>query len=215
MSSMPKALIFDFDGVLVLSEDVRFRILQNIAQRYGVQIDSDLFEYIIGRTTKYFFKTSLPNVDETVLDKILADNQTEYKDKIVDHVIPIPATINFIMGYKGPKLLAVASGSTTAVLDRVLNHLGVIEKFACVTGQEHVTKHKPDPEVYNLTASKLGCSVEDCLVIEDTVVGAQAAISAGMKVYILLNGVNSKAAFNDISVSGFLETPEQIRQALV
>lgn len=212
---MANALIFDFDGVIVLSEQARFRVLQRIAQRYGVQIADDLFKDIIGRTTKYFFSVSLPDVDKTVLDKILADNQKEYKDKIVDHVIPIVTTTDFIKEYTGSKLLAVASGSTTSVLSTVLNHLGVFEKFACVTGQEHVTKHKPDPEVYNLTASQLGCSNEDCIVIEDTVVGAQAAINAGMKVYIFLNGVNSKVEFNDTNVAGFLETNEQIRQALI
>lgn len=81
-------------------------------------------------------------------------------------------------------------------------------------GQEHVTKHKPDPEVYSLTALQLGCSNEDCIVIEDTVVGAEAAISAGMPVYIFLNGVNSRAEFDDVAVEDFLETIEQIRQAL-
>jgi beta-phosphoglucomutase len=215
MIAMPKALIFDFDGVIVLSEEARFRVLQQIAQRYDVQINDDLFNDIIGRTTKYFFSATLPDVDQTVLDKILADNQKEYKDKIVDHVVPVAAMTDFIRDYIGPKLLAVASGSTAAVLNTVLSYIGIFEKFACVTGQEHVTRHKPDPEVYNLTASQLGCSNEDCIVIEDSLVGAQAAINAGMKVYIFLNGVNSKAEFSDVNVAGFLETAEQIRQALV
>lgn len=96
----------------------------------------------------------------------------------------------------------------------VLNHIGIFKKFTCVVGQEHVTKHKPDPEVYNLTARQLGCSNEDCIVIEDTAVGAEAAINAGMPVYIFLNGVNSKAEFSDVKVAGFLETAEQIQQAV-
>lgn len=104
---MSKALIFDFDGVLVLSEQARFNVLQQSAQKYGVHIDNDLFKDIIGRTTKYFFSVSLPNIDETILDKIRADYTKEYKDKIVDHATPVTATIDFIRGYTGPKLLAV------------------------------------------------------------------------------------------------------------
>ncbi len=211
---MTKALIFDFDGVIVLSEQARFRVLQQIAQRHGVYIDDNLFKDIVGRTTKYFFSTSLPHVDEVALGKILADYQKEYKDKITDHVIPIATTTDFIRGYNGPRLLAVASGSGAVVLDTVLKHIGILDKFTCVVGQEHVTKHKPDPEVYNLTASQLGCSNSDCIVIEDTVVGAQAALAAGMAVYVFLNGVNSRAEFDGINVSGFLETTEQIRQAI-
>lgn len=92
--------------------------------------------------------------------------------------------------------------------------MGLFEKFTRVVGLEHVTRHKPDSEVYNLTARQLGCLNQNCIVIEDTVVGAEAAINAGMPVYIFLNGVNSRAEFNDVSVSGFLETIEQIRGAL-
>lgn len=211
---MSKALIFDFDGVIVLSEQARFGVLQRIAQRHGVTIEDDLFNDIVGRTTKYFFSNSLPDVDQSVLDKILVDNQREYKDKIVDHVVPIAPTTDFIKNYIGHKQLAVASGSTTVVLHTVLNHLGVLEKFTCIVGQEHVTKHKPDPEVYNLAASQLGCVNFDCIVIEDTVIGAQAAIGAGMSVYILLNGVNNRADFDDVNVAGFLETLEELQQAL-
>jgi len=110
--------------------------------------------------------------------------------------------------------LAVASGSGIAILETLLKHLGIFEKFTCIVGKEHVTKHKPDPEVYILTASQLGCSIQDCIVIEDTVVGAQAAINAGMSVYVFLNVVNSKSEFNDINVAGFLETTEGIGQAV-
>lgn len=211
---MSKAIIFDFDGVIVLSEQARFRVLQQCAKKYDVQIDDGLFKNMVGRTTTYFFANSLPHINEATLGKIRADYTEEYKDKIIDHVVPISATTNFIRNYDGPKLLAVASGSTKAALNAVLSHLGLLEKFACIVGQEHVTHHKPDPEVYNLTASQLGCSNEDCIVIEDTVLGAQAAIAAGMQVYIFLNGVNTKAEFHDIQIAGFLETIEQLQQAL-
>ena len=65
-----------------------------------------------------------------------------------------------------------------------------------------------------MTARQLGCSNEDCIVIEDSRVGAEAAIRAGMAVYIFLNGLNNRAEFKDVKVTGFLETAEQLRQAL-
>lgn len=211
---MSKALIFDFDGVIVLSEQARFNVLQQSAQKYGIQIDNDLFNEMVGRTTTYFFANSLPHAEEPILDKIRANYTKEYKDRIVDHVVPVVMTTDFIRDYDGPKLLAVASGNTKAALDTVLSHLGIHGKFTCIVGQEYVNHHKPDPEVYNLTAQQLGCSNEDCTVVEDTVLGAQAAIAAGMSVYIFLNGANNRSEFDDMSVAGFLETAEQLRQAL-
>jgi beta-phosphoglucomutase-like phosphatase (HAD superfamily) len=208
---MTKALIFDFDGVIVLSEQARFQAIQQLGQRYGLEIQDKLFKNIIGRTTNDFFKLFLPELDTEILQKILDDLQREYRDKIVDHVIPIAATTEFIRTYNGDKKLAVGSGSSTVVLETVLKHLGIFEKFACIVGKEHVVRHKPDPEVYSLTARQLGCSARDCLVIEDTVVGAQAALNAGAQVYVFLNGVNSRAEFDGLKVAGFLKTTEQIR----
>jgi len=209
-----KALIFDFDGVIVLSEQARFDAIQKLAQRYGVEIPHELFRDIIGRTTQDFFALSLPDLGPGVLKEILNALQHEYGDKIIDHVTPVAATTEFIRTYSGTRKLAVASSSGVVVLKTLLKHLGIFDKFACIVGKEHVAKHKPDPEVYTLTASQLGCSPQDCIVIEDTVVGAQAAINAGMSVYILLNGVNSKVEFENVNASGFLETTEQIRQAV-
>lgn len=211
---MAKALIFDFDGVLVLSECARFHAIQQLAQRYDVEIHDELFKNIIGRTTNDFFRLILPDLDQEILQKILNDLQREYRDKIVDHVTPVAVTTDFIRTYNGNKKLAVASGSGIVVLETVLRHLGIFEKFSCIVGKEHVTKHKPDPEVYTQTARQLGCSVQDCVVIEDTVVGAQAALNAGMSVYVFLNGVNSTAEFDDLNVSGFLETTEQILKTI-
>jgi beta-phosphoglucomutase len=212
---MAKALIFDFDGVIVLSEQARFAALQQLAERYDVHIRDELFKSIIGRTTNDFFRFFMPGLDKTVLQKILDDLQREYRDNIVDHVTPIIATIDFIKTYRGSRKLAVASGSGTVVLHTVLKHLGIFDKFATIVSKDHVTKHKPDPQVYILAAQQLGCPAPDCIVIEDTVVGAQAALNAGMSVCVFLNGVNNRDEFDGVPVAGFLETTKQIREAIV
>lgn len=211
---MAQALIFDFDGVIVLSEQARFNALQRCASRYDTTIPDNLFKNIVGRTTANFFKLSLPDLDTHTLQKILGDYQHEYKDKIVDYVTPVAATTEFIRTYKGQKVLAVASGSGMKTLKTVLTHLGIFEKFTCIVGQEHVAKHKPDPETYTLTATQLGTPAKDCIVIEDTVVGVQAALQAGMQVYVFLNGINARAEFKDLKVAGYFETTEQLQVAL-
>jgi beta-phosphoglucomutase len=211
---MVKALIFDFDGVIVLSEQARFSAIKKLGHRYNVEISDKLFKDIVGRTTNDFFSIFLPDLDADVLQKIKDDLQREYRDKIIDHVTPVVATIKFIKTYDGTKKLAVASGSGTVVLETLLKHLGIFEKFTCIIGKEHVTKHKPDPEIYTLTAKQLGCAAQDCVVIEDTVVGAQSALNANMPVIVFLNGVNNKDDFEGINISGFFETTEQLRQMI-
>lgn len=209
-----KAIIFDFDGVIVLSEQARFSALQALGKRYGILITDDLFKKIIGRTTRDFFEINFPDLDPDKLQELMHDYQAEYKDKVVDHVVPIAFTNEFIRNYEGGKVLAVASGSDTQVLDTLLKHLGLHDKFALIIGKEHVTKHKPDPEAYLYTAEELGLSPDECVVIEDTAVGAGAANNAGMKVFALLNGVNDREDFKSVTIEGYIADLKQLREAL-
>jgi HAD superfamily hydrolase (TIGR01509 family) len=210
---MIRALIFDFDGVLVLSEKARFHVLQTMAMRHGLEIGNGLFKNIVGRTTKDFFKHNFPSLESNTLSNIIDDYESEYKDKIVDHVTPIAFTNDFIRQYSGDKVLAVTSGSDTRIIELLLTHLSLRDKISCVVGKEHVTKHKPDPQAYLFTAEQLELPPETCTVFEDTAVGAQAALKAGMHVYAVLNGLNSEADFDSLSVSGYVKDYEDLVNA--
>lgn len=211
---MIKAIIFDFDGVIVLSEHSRFRILQSIAGQHGLKIKDNLLKSIVGRTTVDFFRLNFPNLGDGILEKILHEYQVEYKDKVVDHVTPISFTNEFIRHYKGDRVLAVASNADTKVLDTLLKHLGLHSNFKLIVGKEHASKHKPDPEIYTYTAKELGLTSQECVVLEDTAVGAQAANNAGMKVFAILNGINTKEDFASVTVEKFLGDLPEIRRAL-
>ena len=210
---MIKALIFDFDGVLVMSEHARFNVLQRMAKQHELDISDELFNNIVGRTTKDFFSFNFPTLDEGTLESIIADYTAEYKDKIVDHVTPIAFTNDFIRQYSGDKVLAVTSGSDTRIIELLLSHLSLRDKISCVVGKEHVTKHKPDPQAYLYTAEQLGLHPNTCIVFEDTAVGAEAALKAGMRVYAILNGLNSVEDFDSLSISGYIKDTEDLVNA--
>jgi len=211
---MIKAIIFDFDGVIVLSEQGRFAALQQLAERHDFEISDDMFKKIIGHTTHDFFELYFPDLEPKKLEKLMHDYQVEYKDKVVDHVVPIAFTNEFIRNYDCDKLLAVASGSDTKVLDTLLKHLGLLDKFTLVVGKEHVTKHKPNPEAYLYAAKELRLSPDECIVVEDTAVGAEAANNAGMKVFALLNGINDRDDFEHVKVVGYIADLAQLHDAL-
>ena len=207
---MIKALIFDFDGVLVLSEKARFGVLQTMAKRNGLIIKDELLRQISGRTTKDFFQNNFPTLDDNVLRNIIADYTAEYKDKIIDHVTPISFTNDFIKEYSGDKVIAVTSANTTKIIELLLSHLKLRDKISTVVGQEHVTKHKPDPEAYLYTAKQLRIPPEQCTVFEDTAVGVRAALNAGMQVYSVLNGLNLKSDFASLAVSGYVQNYDEL-----
>lgn len=207
---MIKALIFDFDGVLVMSEEPRFKVLQSIAKRHDAIITEDHFKDLVGRTTKNFLAHHFADLPTASVTAICNDFKREFKDRIIDHVTPIVATTNFIRSYNGPLDLAVASGSDVKVLETMLRHLGIRDQFAHVLGKEHVTSHKPDPAVYKLALSKLGIEAEECLIIEDSISGVTAALGAGIKTYVFLNGLNNVSMFDDLAVAGFISQQSEI-----
>ncbi|MGB1252877.1 MAG: HAD family hydrolase [Candidatus Promineifilaceae bacterium] len=80
------------------------------------------------------------------------------------------------------KHVALATMSRCEQASRVLDILHLQDAFDFVATRDDVEFGKPNPEIYHLVAGELGVSVEECLVIEDSPSGVQAALNAGMQV---------------------------------
>lgn len=201
---MFKAIIFDFDGVIVLSEEPRFKALQKSAARFGVTLPDNSFGKMHGKTTLNYLKEYLSDSEKLLMDKIIDEYETTYKKNIAKYVTPIEHTVDFIKNYRGPLQFALATGSSRKVIEELTGNFGIYEKFTSLTCKEDVNNHKPDPETYLKTARALGVKPTECVVIEDSVVGVQSALNAHMKCYVLLNGFNKKSLFDSLPIAGFI-----------
>ena len=81
--------------------------------------------------------------------------------------------------------VALASSNIRQWVEYLLKKKGINQYFSSVTTADDVSKPKPDPEVYLKTAEKLATDVTQCLVFEDSIAGATAAISAGMRTCVV------------------------------
>lgn len=98
------------------------------------------------------------------------------------------------------KKLAVCSAATKSSVVLCLENLIQIERFQgldCFLAGDDVKEKKPDPSIYITAAEKLGVSVKDCLVIEDSVIGLQAATKAGMSCVITYTSSTSDQDFKE------------------
>ena len=95
---------------------------------------------------------------------------------------PLPGAKELILELKGRGVrLAVASSSPSSRVPKVLSAMGLLEHFdAYVTGDE-ISRPKPDPEIFLLTAKRLGVSPSECVVFEDSQPGVEGAVAAGMR----------------------------------
>lgn len=178
-----KAVIFDMDGVIVESEEAHIQAEKRIMQKRGITITSEQLHQYTGSTAKYMF-TRLK--ESYRLKESIEDLESEKEDlllKLIEQGIrPTPGIIPLIKKLKqlGIKL-ALASGSSRRLISHVLRGLQIEKYFDATLGAEDTTASKPDPEIFQEAAIRLGVKPEECVVIEDSNLGVTAAKMAGMK----------------------------------
>jgi HAD superfamily hydrolase (TIGR01509 family) len=197
---MAEALIFDYDGVVVLSEQPRFELIQSHAAMFGVHVSDNLFDQLAGHTTFSFFDAALPNVPLNIRQDITESYKKEFNGNIIKYVTPVEPVVDFISGYSGGKPLALASMSDGKVIEKVTRYLGIYDKFRAIISKDMVSAHKPNPEIYLKAAQALGVEATNCAAIEDTRVGSQAAKNAEMETYAFLTGFNNKNDFDGMDI---------------
>ncbi len=179
-----KAVIFDFDNVIVDSEPLHYRAYSTIFASKGHTIDIN--EYWIEWTSRGGGAEG--EIDRYGLDLDPDDIRRE-KDPIYSAYctggeIPIfPKALKIINSFAlSGFILAIASGSYEKNVKAILSLNGIDHLFASVTGKDDITRTKPDPETYIKALGRLGLAPSECFAIEDAEKGVISAHRAGMKV---------------------------------
>jgi HAD superfamily hydrolase (TIGR01509 family) len=198
---MIKAVIFDLDGVMVDSEPFSHKAWQNLLDVYGKAFEQGEYAQMIGQeiraSAEYIRKEKgLP----ISIEEILAHHYQERLRIALAEAEPAKGLNQLIRALEERAIkLAVASNSPMDYVMRLLDMLGLRDHFNCVVAIDHVCKGKPEPDIYRLAAFRMGLEPESCLVIEDSPVGMQAALAAGMRCVVVpdqnLDGRDFDAAY--------------------
>ena len=186
---MITSVIFDMDGLLFNTEPLYFECYKKAAGEKGLTFPEELFEACVGisqtdaaRQIRHHFG---PDFDTQALHaRTYAHFEKYLQDGGPIHFRPGAKEAVEFFHRRGLKL-ALASSNITRWAEHFLKVGGIRHYFMAVTTSNDVTHPKPDPEVYLVSAKKLGADVSQCLVFEDSVAGATAAISAGMRTCVV------------------------------
>ena len=197
---MAKIVIFDFDGVIADTEAIHMKAFRKTLAPLGISFsDENYFSRYLALDDKAFFETLLAEngkpargeaVSALVREKsLLTENEIARCELFegVDALIRSLASEGFT--------LAIASGALRKEIEAVLSHAGLLEFFPCIVSAEDCEKCKPDPEpfVRALRGVNLSGALDEpampgeCLVIEDSVHGIEAAAAAGMRCVAVAN----------------------------
>jgi HAD superfamily hydrolase (TIGR01509 family) len=198
---MIKAILFDFDGVILDSEDLHFEAFRRVFAEEGVSLSRETYyESCLGFNDVECLRWGLAasgRIERPDALARLTERKARYFDELLGtHMRFFPGVPAFIRAAGRKYPLAVTSMARREEIEFALRKEGLLDPFRLIVSGQDVEKTKPDPEPYektlrllnaHLSLSQTGRAIrpEECLVIEDSAAGIQSAKAAGMRVLAL------------------------------
>lgn len=215
-----RAIIFDLDGVLVESEALWEQADRIFAHTHGVAITDELIAAFKGRRQPDIineYRTKLGLTGETNL--LQRERSEIVKTVLQQWAKPVPGALEFLTYLQTRQSdvhRVLASSSPPDVIAFELTHFSFSQFFSLIVSGEDVPLGKPAPDIFLRAAEKLVLEPGDCLVIEDSASGIQAAKNAGMVCVALAKPyvAASDAALADRVVNGYIDLTPDFLDAL-
>lgn len=181
----PSAFIFDLDGVIVDTAKYHYLAWKKLANQLGFEFTKEQNELFKGVSRKRCLEILLDiggiSASQEQFDVWMVEKNEDYlryiKDMDASEILPdVPKVLDFLRDKKVPTALGSASKNAKPILEKVK----LLSYFDTLVDGTHVTKAKPDPEVFLIGARQLGVKPENCIVFEDAAAGIQAANAANM-----------------------------------
>lgn len=199
---MIKAVIFDFNGVIINDEPIHRQLIEEILLEENLVLKPGEYQQTcLGRSDRACLRDLLASrgrvADEDYLTKLQQKKALRYVSQIENlSELPLYSGLNdFIFKIRAGDLkLAIASGAIRKEIDLVLERAKLAEHFKTIVAADDITTSKPKPDGYLLAIERLNqeypelnLQPSECLAIEDTLAGVQAAKAAQMKVVGVAN----------------------------
>lgn len=188
-----RALVFDFDGLILDTETPEFRAWQEVFAAHGTTLSTADWAHVIGSMDHGW--DAAAEITRRTGRKIDRDElRATWKARQVELLALETIRPGVLELLKEAKLrglgLAVASSSPRWWVEGNLTRLGILDSFDAVCTGDEVARTKPDPAVYLLAVSRLAVSPDAALALEDSPNGAVAARAAGLRCVIVPNDVS-------------------------
>ncbi len=207
---MIRALVFDFDGLILETESPIYQSWQELYQAYGHDLSLDIWGDVIGRSEIHW--DPLSDLEQLVgkqLDRTRLEEARRQREMEMIMAQPVmPGVTNYLAKARQLGLpLAIASSSPYAWVHGHLVRLGLRHYFSCVRTSDDVQHAKPDPELYISAVECLGVKPGEALAFEDSPHGITAAKSAGLFCVAVPNDLTRRLSVDhaDLTLNSLLD----------
>jgi beta-phosphoglucomutase len=218
---MLRAVIFDFNGIIVDDEPIHFELFQKVFGEEGIALTEEAYyARYLGFDDRGAFVAGFQDNNQPLNDAKLADlverKAVYYREAIRNHVTIFPGVKSLVADLARSLPLAVASGALRNEIETILTTAGLINQFKAIVSAEDVNRGKPEPEIFLKALAALNqhnngkaIAAADCIVIEDSKEGVRGARRAGMKVLAVTNSHPAELLNEATAVVKSLEDVDQ------
>ena len=207
---MIKALVFDFDGLIVDTEMSSYQTWQEIYAEHDCQLPFSTWAICIGGSPQLFDPCEYleQQIGRPVLREEIRLRRRRQHIRMVEAQPVLPGVEDYILSAKRLGLkIGVASSSRHEWVDTHLTRLGLIDYFDSIKCFDDVKRTKPDPELYLAVLDALGVHGQQAIALEDSPNGVIAAQQAGIFCVAVPNPVTSQLSLlhADLCLSSLTE----------
>lgn len=197
---MTRGVIFDMDGVIVLTENAHWLAWQAAAARQGVDLAYETFLSCFGRVNDDCIRIMIgEHVSPQESARIADEKEAAFREVIGSNVPLAPGLVRLLDQLRAANTgLAVGSSAPPENVNLILDAGRIRSYFRAVVDGSQVKRGKPAPDVFLRAASLMGLAPDNCAVVEDAPAGILAAKAAGM----VGVGVSTTHKASELSAAG-------------
>lgn len=199
---MLKAILFDFNGIIINDEPLHEKLIEELLIEENLRLKPGEFqEMCLGRSDRACLSDLLTRRGRIVTDAYLTNlihrKSIAYQRELeaIEELPIYPGLTDFLLKVQSDQLpMGIVSGAVRSEIELVLNRTNLTEYFTVIVSGDDIQTSKPDPTGYLLAVERLNQQYPDlllqpqeCLAIEDTFAGIEAAKQAGMQVVGVAN----------------------------
>ena len=187
---MIKAIVFDFDGLIIDTETPAYEAFRDVFEEYGVELSLEAYSQCIGTSFAVF--NPFNYLDECMgrkMDRDVVGRQVDKRHhKLLELATLRPGVIDYLAHARELKLsIGLATSSPLSWITPYFDRFELHKYFDSITTADEVAKVKPDPELYLKSLVKLGVAGAETIAFEDSLNGLKAAKAAGLHCVVVPN----------------------------
>ncbi len=226
---MIKAIFFDFNGVIIDDETIQRKAYREVLREHQVDLTEEWYFSSLGMDDRTFVKSIFERakrpLNDPVLETVMGAKTDLHRQKIEDELPLFPGVITFLKAASRHFSLGLVSMANQTEVGYVFQRANLTPLFSVIVTAEDASVCKPDPDCYLTGLRKLNekrqherelpLLATECLAIEDSPPGIQAARASGMKTLGITNTVREgelRAAGADVVTASLADwTPDAVK----